>query len=70
MTRSLFGDILFTGTKSKRGKTCAWVFAKSLGWAQYFPAKNKSQSHEALLFLFQNDGVPTAFIVDGSKEQI
>ena len=32
--------------------------------------QKKSQAHEGLSLLFQRDGVPPAFIVDGSKEQM
>ena len=51
----------------KRGNKYAEVFATDFGWAQAYPIKKKSDTHEALYLLFQCMGVPDKMIIYGSK---
>lgn len=66
----MFTDTMFSKIKSKRGNTCAQVFATADGWTRAYPMRKKSQAHEALSLLFQREGVPNVMIMDGAKEQI
>ena len=40
-----------------------------LRWCRAMPMKKKSEAHETLSLLFQQDGVPPTMITDGSREQ-
>lgn len=66
---ALFADTMIAKTKSRRGNKYAEVYAATCGWCRAFPMKLKSEAHETLSLLFARDGVPTAMIVDGFKEQ-
>ena len=39
------------------------------GWAHAHPMQLKSQAHEALSLLHQQEGEPNAVAMDGTKEQ-
>ena len=47
----------------------AQVFTTCFGWTRVFPMKKKSEAHHALTLLVQCNGMPTALVMDGSKEQ-
>ena len=47
----------------------AQVFATKFGWVHAFPMKRKSDAHEGLSLLAQQDGIPPLLVMDGSKEQ-
>ena len=66
----VFSDTLFSGVKSRRGNTCAQVFATSFHWSRSFPMEKKSLGHEGASLLFKQDGVPINMILDGAREQI
>ena len=66
---TLFGDTLIASKASRRGNTCAEVFANATGWKRAYPMRKKGQAHEALSKLFAEEGVPAKIVVDGSKEQ-
>ena len=65
----MFTDTMFSKVKSKRGNTCAQVFATQHGWARAYAMKKESQAHEALSLLHQRVGVPNVMVMDGSKTQ-
>ena len=46
------------------------VFATNFGWSCSFTMKVKSEAHEALSLLFQQDGVPPAIIWENAKDMI
>ena len=69
LLHQLFADTLISGTTSRRGNKYAQVFATSFGWTRVYPMSQKGLAHEGLSLLFQRDGVPSAYIVDGSKER-
>ena len=64
---NFFTDTLISGMASKRGNKYAEVFATDFGWAQAYPIKKKSDTHEALYLLLQCMGVPDKMIIYGSK---
>ena len=69
LPHQVFADTLISGTTSRRGNKYAQVFATSFGWTRVYPMSMKGLAHEGLSLLFQRDGVPSACIVDGAKEQ-
>jgi len=70
LPHQVFADTLISGTISIRGNKYEKVFAASFGWTRVYPMSQKGLAHEGLSLLFQRDGVPSACIVDGSKEQV
>ena len=44
--------------------------SRQFSWSHLFPMKRKSEVHEVLFLLFQQDGVPLAVICDSAKEMI
>lgn len=47
----------------------AQIFTTRYGWTRVYPMRKKSEAHEGLSKMAQQDGVPPVLIVDGSKEQ-
>ena len=68
LPQNVYSDTLFTTTVSRRGNRCAQIFATIFGWSHLFAMKLKSEAHEALSLLFQQDGVPPAVIYDNAKK--
>jgi hypothetical protein len=66
----MFTNTMFSKVKSKHGNTCAQVFLTAEGWARVYPMKKKSEAHEALSLLHQQEGVPNIMVMDSSKEQL
>jgi hypothetical protein len=66
----MYIDTIFSKIKSKRGNTCAQVFATTEGWTHAYLMQKKLQAHEALSLLLQQEGVPNMMVMDGSKEQV
>jgi hypothetical protein len=64
-----FTDTLISGTISRCGHKYAQVYSTLFGWSWVHPLKRKGNAHETLSLLFHWDGVPSAMIMDGSKEQ-
>ena len=69
LRQDVFGDTMVSGVKSQKQNKYAQVFATPFQWSRVYPMQLKSQAHDALSLLFKQSGVPTAMIVDGSKEQ-
>ncbi|KAI2510101.1 Reverse transcriptase (RNA-dependent DNA polymerase) [Fragilaria crotonensis] len=65
-----FTDTLISNTVSARNNKYAQIFATPDGWCRAFPMRKKSDAHEGLSLLFQREGVPNTFIMDGAKEQL
>jgi hypothetical protein len=66
----MFTNMMFLKVKSKCGNTCAQVFLTAEGWTCVYLMKKKSEAHEALSLLHQQEGVPNVMVMDGSKEQL
>jgi hypothetical protein len=64
MPHPVFGNTMFSGTESKNGNKCCQVFATNFGWARAHPLKQKGETHEALLLMFKQDGIPPEMILD------
>jgi hypothetical protein len=70
LSHEMFTDTLEARIASWfRQNKYAQVFTTRFGWTRVFPMKKKSDAHHALTLMAQRDGVPTALIMDGSKEQ-
>jgi len=66
----MFTDTLESSRVSwYRRNKYAQVFATRNGWVRAFPMRKKSDAHEGFSLMAQRDGIPTAIIADGSKEQ-
>ena len=70
LPHQVFADTLISGTTSRRGNKYAQVLTTSFGWTGVYPMSQKGLAHEGLSLLFQRDDVPSACIVDGSKQQV
>ena len=66
----MYSDTFFATTVSMKGNRCVQIFATDFGWSHSFPVMLKSEAHEELYLLFQQDGVPSAVICDNAKEMI
>jgi hypothetical protein len=66
----MYRDTMFSKVKSKRGNTCAQVFATAEGWTRAYPMQKKLQAQKALWLLLQWEGVPNTMVMDGLKEQV
>ena len=66
----MFTDMMFENSASWQGNKCAQVFSTSNGWVCAYPMKKKSEAHEALSLLFQQEGVLNTMIMDGALEQL
>ena len=63
----MFMDMMFTNSASQQGNKCAQVFSTSNGWVLAYPMKRKSEAHDALSLLFQQEGVlNTMILIDGT----
>ena len=65
---------MFTGTAnsavtSKRGNKYIQFFSLPYVWVRIFPMPKKSCAHETLSTLLKRYRVPSAMVMDGSKEQ-
>ena len=67
---SLFSDMMFVSTVSRKGKRCAKVYATYFEWARAFPITSRREAHETLLLLFARNDVPPACICNNAKEMI
>ena len=70
LPHNVYSDILFATTMSRRGNKCAQIFDTNFGWSCSFTMKLKSEAHEALSLLFQQDRVAPAVMCDNIKEII
>ena len=66
----MYSDTLFALTISRKGERCAPFFAIAFGWSCAFPLKLKSDAHEALSSLYEQDGVPPVIKDNSAKEMI
>jgi len=70
LSHPLFTDTLEASVQSWfRQNRYAQVFALQLGWVRVHPMQKKSEAHEALSLLAQQDDVPLVIIIDSAKEQ-
>ena len=70
MAHSVFSDMMFTSTVSRRGNRYAQVYATDFGWARALQMASRSDAYETFSLLFARDGVPPACICDNVKEMI
>ena len=56
LLHNMYSDTLFATTLSSSCNRCTHIFATDVGWSCMFPIKQKSEAHEALSLLFQQDG--------------
>ena len=52
------------------GFTCAQLFVTNKGFVYVIPMKNCSEVSQAMKVLAKEVGAPSAFICDGTREQI
>ena len=66
----VFADMMFANTVSKRGNSCAPVYATDCRWTRAFQMTSRSETHETLLLLFAMDGVLPACVSNNANDII
>jgi hypothetical protein len=61
---------MYSNVKSKQGNKAVQVFCTTNGWTPAFTIVKEKNAHEALLLMFQRDGVPNMMVMDGAKEKV
>jgi hypothetical protein len=65
-----FTGTMFSNSNSRQGHKEAQVVCTADGWTRAFPMAKEKDAHEALLLLFNRDGVPSVMVMDGANAQI
>ena len=66
----MFTDTYFSSIKSTRGNTCAKIRTNDIEWIRINPMSTKVHTRHSDKKLFNNDGVPSKIVMDGTREQI
>ena len=65
-----YTDTLFFGIKTRRGNTCAQVYANRAGYVRIYNLPSKAHAHESLSNFVHEVGIPSSLHSDGAKELI